>query len=308
MRKFLFIALIICGGIPLLGQINVVLNPSESKATCYDIMIKNTSAEDVHLAGQNYRIYYSAENSSFNAHGLKSYLPKEFTTMSIVQNMEGDATGYGALPFEKNLGFINLATDYHLESKSYLTIDAYTDYKVAQICFTDNPPSELVWAAPGLTDGYATAFNQMAQVMENGMLEKLNINEHIVNIPTNKSDMPVAFQIGNASESIALNNNLRQVSEGHLLDHIKKHFKGGFDRNMGQYVVLASLTEQNKNSLQWLDKSEISEQEDMKVVFKYFDHLEEAKKYHRRFINVGFEDANLFNVGEYGNLQLVKRQ
>lgn len=308
MRKFLFIALVFCSGMPLLGQVNVVLNPSESKATCYDIMIENTSAEDVHLAGQNYRIYYSADNNSFKPNELTSYLPKSFTAMNVVQNMVGAATGYGALPFEKNLGFINLATDYHLESERYLTIDAYTDYKVAQICFTDYAPREIVWAAPGVTDGYATAFNEMAHVMENGVLEKLNINEFIVNIPTNTSDMPVAFQIGNTSESIALNNNLRQVSGRHMLDHIKKHFKGVFNRNMGQYVVLATLTEQNKNSLQWLDKSEISEQEDMKVVFKYFDHLEEAKKYHRRFINVGFEDANLFNVGVYGNLQLVKRQ
>lgn len=308
MRKFLFIALIICGRIPLLGQVNVELNPVSFDANCYNISIKNTSSKDIYLAGQNYRIYYNAENSTFNPNSLKSYLPKEFTTMNIVQNMVGDATGYGALPFERNLGFINLATDYHLDSKKYLTIDANADYIVAQICFTENPPSELVWAAPGVTDGYATAFNEMAQVMENGMLEKLNINEQIVSIPTNTSDMPVAFQIGNASESITLNNNLRQVSEGLMVDHIKKHYKGVLDRNMGQYVVLATLTEQNKNSLQWLDKAEISEQEDMKVVLKYFDNLEEAKKYHRRFINVGFEDANLFNVGDQGNLQLVKRQ
>lgn len=307
MRKFLFIALIFCGGIPLLGQVNVVLNPMESDASCYDISIENTTSKDIRLAGQNYRIYYSAENSSFNAHGLKSYLPKEFTTMSIVQNMVGDATGYGALPFEKNLGFINLATDYHLDSKKYLTIDAYTDYTVAQICFTDNPPSELVWAAPGLTDGYATAFNEMAQVMENGMLEKLTIKELIVKNVPKQGDLPMAYQIGKANESIGISNDVRQVSDGQMLD-LKKHYKGVFDRNMGRYVVLATLTEQNKKNLQWLDKSEISEQEDMKVVFKYCNHLEEAKKYHRRFINVGFEDANLFNVGEYGNLQLVKRQ
>lgn len=306
MRKFLFFVFIICGCKHLSGQVNLTLNPSISQS-CYDIIIVNTSEKAVRLAGQNYRLYYDAKNVHFEPDQLISFLPKEFTPLTIVQNLVGDATGYGALPFEKKLGFINLATDYHLSSGNLLTINAFNEFKVAQICFSDTITNGIVWADQGVTDGYATAFNEFSQLTESNTLEKLNIDELNVNKQLFSEEMPLAFELGTQKNPIEIDNNTKKVSSINSVS--TSNFKNQlFNKKQGRYVVLATVNGKNENGKLLLEQCENIENNNGKFIFKYINDLEEAKTWKRRFINVGFEDTNLFSVSENGTLSSIKQQ
>lgn len=177
MRNLILFAILFSGTSKVLSQVSLNLKHLSAGNTCYHISIQNLSSEDIKIAGQNYRLYYDANGSKFMEDQFVSYLPDEYTPLTVVQNVTGDATGYGFLAFEKYLGFVNLATDYHLSSSNPIIIGKYAEVKIAKICFSEEINSNIIWAKEGLTDGYATAFNELAKLTEDGMLEKLVINE-----------------------------------------------------------------------------------------------------------------------------------
>ncbi|WP_297925446.1 hypothetical protein, partial [uncultured Agitococcus sp.] len=104
-RNFLFLFIALFSAMNLFSQVSLSLIPSYSDENCFNISVENTSSNDVNLAGQNYRLYYDAGNAKFIEKSLISYLPKGYTPIEIVQNLVGNASGYGMLPFENSLGF-----------------------------------------------------------------------------------------------------------------------------------------------------------------------------------------------------------
>lgn len=307
MRNFLFLSIVLFSAMNLFSQVNLSLMPSYSDENCFNISVENTSSNDVNLAGQNYRLYYDAGHAKFIEKSLISYLPKGYTPIEIVQNLVGNASGYGMLPFENSLGFINLATDYILNAKKPIIIKSGNTVSIAQLCFSGHLDHDLVWAAPGLTDGYATAFNEMSKLTKDGLLEKVEIEALNVGLSTLKEEMPVAFTLGNLENSIKLGNDARQVS---TLNEAKGHlFKNyTFKSTSGKYIVIATLNNQNVKHLDLLHETEQLEINGKKYVVKYMDHLDDAKTERRRFINGGFEDSNLFTINEMGELRVVKVQ
>lgn len=154
----------------------------DSNKTTYYIALLNDSDKPVNLAGQNYRLYYDSEAASFDASSIVSFLPQQYTHIKLVENyFDQDASGYGTLPFENHLGFINLAIDYNMSLGKNLSLKPGDWLNVGKIQFNlngENNP-DLVWAQNDLTHTYATAFVEMARV-ENNKLKKLNISDLII--------------------------------------------------------------------------------------------------------------------------------
>ncbi len=146
---------------------------------CYKIALKNKSSKPVGLAGQNYRLYYNSDAVMLEDASIKSQLPASYTPMKLVQHtFDADATGFGVLPFESHLGFINLANDYNLSSAAPVTIGVGETADIADLCFNVTDASQdsgLTWAREDLTQSYATAFVEIARV-EGNKLKKMKID------------------------------------------------------------------------------------------------------------------------------------
>ena len=154
-----------------------------SNQECYKIQLKNKSSKAVGLGSQNYRLYYNSDAVILDESNIQNFLPKSYTAMNLVQHeYDVNATGFGVLPFESHLGFINLATDYKLASKSPVVIEAGESVDIAEICFniSDNAKdADLTWARADLTQTYATAFVEIASVQGN-RIKKMHIDDLVV--------------------------------------------------------------------------------------------------------------------------------
>lgn len=154
-------------------------NESNQMQECYKIALKNKSSKSVGLAGQNYRLYYNSDAVILDEGSIQSYLPKSYSSLKLVQhNFDVDATGFGALPFDSHLGFINLANDYNLSSSGPVEIGVGETVSVGQLCLniTDaSKESQITWAREDLTQTYATAFVEIASI-EGTRLKKMHID------------------------------------------------------------------------------------------------------------------------------------
>lgn len=190
--KFLMLSLVMFLTVFTYGQsVVVVLNKDDSKdqrsdihnQDCYKIQLKNKSTKVVGLAGQNYRLYYNSEAVMMDESSIQNFLPKSYTVLNLVQHaFDVNATGFGVLPFESHLGFINLATDYKLSSGMPVMIGVGETMDVARMCFdiTDvSKDAALTWAKEDLTQTYATAFVEIASVQGN-RLKKIQIDDLVV--------------------------------------------------------------------------------------------------------------------------------
>ena len=152
---------------------------SNEKQECYKIALKNKSGKPVGLAGQNYRLYYNSDAVILDEGSIQSYLPKSYSPLQLVQhNFDVDATGFGVLPFDNHLGFINLANDYNLSSAAPVMIGVGETVDVAQLCLNitdESQESQITWAREDLTQTYATAFVEIATV-EGTRLKKMHID------------------------------------------------------------------------------------------------------------------------------------
>ena len=119
MKKYLLLIIYFLGlSTFLIGQnyYNIRLEPLSTvtiNQACYNIQLSSAEARDFNLAGQNYRLFYDSKLFQFNAQESKSLLGKEiYTSLAIKDNFfQIDASGTGILPFEQNLGFINISSD-----------------------------------------------------------------------------------------------------------------------------------------------------------------------------------------------------
>ena len=150
------------------------VNQPNPKLSCYDIQLASADGVGFNLAGQNYRLYYDAEQFRFNPEKMSSRLIEyQYSPLIIKDNlMDIDATGLGVLPFENHLGFVNLGTDLDDLAEGGITLPASGEWvSTAQICFdyvgatAATPKMQIVWARAELTALFATAYVEIAEWM-----------------------------------------------------------------------------------------------------------------------------------------------
>ena len=107
-------------------------------------------------------------------------LPSSYASLKLVQHyFDMDASGFSVLPYDSHLGFINLATDYHLTAQKPLIINREKPLTVASMCFdvAEGKIPTFTWAQDHLTHTYATAFVEIA-MLEGDQLKKVNIVDY----------------------------------------------------------------------------------------------------------------------------------
>lgn len=162
-----------------LTDVNTATKPGQQ---CYEISLTNQGSKEIALAGQNYRLYYDSETAMLSESSVKTMLPTQYTTLNIVQHFfDIDASGFGVLPYDAHLGFINLATDLNLSASGGLSIPAGKSISTASMCFdvVAGKTPVLTWAQDDLTHTYATAFVELA-LYDGNKLKKGNITEYRV--------------------------------------------------------------------------------------------------------------------------------
>ncbi len=186
--------------VAILEKEPALLKPENQDLTteCYQVKLLNNSGKTIGLAGQNYRMYYDSDAALLDEKSIVSYLSNAYTPLKLVQHThDADASGYGNLPFEQHLGFINLAVDYKLSSAARADIGAGEKINVGRLCFNRvaDKDIQLTWAKQGITETYATAFVEIAQ-MDGKKLKKLNIEDLIVINETTTSVESVHSELG----------------------------------------------------------------------------------------------------------------
>lgn len=169
------------------GQVAVSLTEVDAESAamqrCYHITLTNQGPKAIALAGQNYRLYYDSETAMLAEKSVVSKLPQQYTPMKLVQHhFDADASGFGVLPYDAHLGFINLATDLHLDAAKALSLPAGKAVAVAQMCFdvAEGVTPQITWAQDNLTHTYATAFVELALMDDKGMTTKGAISTYKV--------------------------------------------------------------------------------------------------------------------------------
>lgn len=183
----LMLLLICCMASVVMGQVAVSLIEVGAEAAsaqrCYHITLTNQGSKAIALAGQNYRLYYDSETAMLAEKSVQSMLPQQYTPMKLVQHhFDADASGFGVLPYDAHLGFINLATDLNLDAARALTLPVGKDVAVAAMCFdvAEGVTPQITWAQDNLTHTYATAFVELALMDDKGMTTKGAISTYKV--------------------------------------------------------------------------------------------------------------------------------
>lgn len=154
------------------SQVSVTFSEIEKESVkgirCYNIVLEAQGSNPILLAGQNYRLYYNSDGVLMQENSIKSFLPaNSYLPLKLVQHyFDMDASGFGVLPYENNLGFINIATDYNLTSSEPIVLKKGAPFNVAEICFDvkDGVSPQMTWAQDHLTHTYATAFVELAKL------------------------------------------------------------------------------------------------------------------------------------------------
>ncbi|MEZ4910136.1 MAG: T9SS type A sorting domain-containing protein [Saprospiraceae bacterium] len=184
-NRLMYSAILLCMAIVASGQVELSLTKTSSNDVlyqCYQINLINLAQSEASLAGQNYRLYYSTDGVSLDESSITSMLPDSYLPLKLVQHHHNvDASGFGVLTYDNNLGFINLATDYHLTSNKPLVLKHGVKNTVATLCFDviEGKEPQFTWAQDHLTQTYATAFNEIA-LLNGSNLSKGKITEYRV--------------------------------------------------------------------------------------------------------------------------------
>ncbi len=142
---------------------------------CYEIQLASADLRDLNLAGQNYRLYYDTEKFRYNPNSSQSLLPMDkYTPLVTKDDLTAiNASGIGILPFEENLGFLNIGLDLNDVQNGGIVLPTSGEWvNTAQLCFdyinpdnslSESQEKELYWAREALTDVYATAYVEVAE-------------------------------------------------------------------------------------------------------------------------------------------------
>jgi len=147
----------------------------EKNEVCYFVQIRSANENSWMLAGQNYRVFYDASRATYKVgSGISQLPPNDYAPFTLTTNVPGtDASAFnGLLPFDKTLGFLNYSIDLMDLASGGIALDASGEWiNTTMLCFnvtdeTINNANEcinLIWARPGLTDAYATAFVEVSE-------------------------------------------------------------------------------------------------------------------------------------------------
>ncbi len=147
----------------------------EKQEVCYLVQLRAANGNDWMLAGQNYRVFYDASKAKYKVGSGQSQLaPDDYSPFTLTTNVPGtDASAFnGLLPFDATLGFLNYSIDLMDLASGGISFPSNGDWvTTSSLCFdledeTINDVDaclNLVWARPGLTDSYATAFVEVSE-------------------------------------------------------------------------------------------------------------------------------------------------
>ena len=149
-------------------DLKISLDRIEGKKSCYDISLKTSDNNTVHLAGQNYRLFYDASKLNFTEEASYSHL---------------DPRSYGALDIlnteTKGIGFLSLSiAGRKLTDKSIFLDKENLWTKTLYVCFDRETETgyDLTWANEGKTGAYATAEVTMSEWVDKDHHQVLDIN------------------------------------------------------------------------------------------------------------------------------------
>lgn len=134
---------------------------------CVRLMLKSDNLNALSLSSQNYRMYYNVDNLSLDESSLAMQLPDDKYQIKLVQHVPGiDASGIGLLPFEKNLGFINLSIVHNNVAVPGIALNS-EGLPIADMCFSVkdwNKPMSVVLAREDMTSAYGRAYIEVSSL------------------------------------------------------------------------------------------------------------------------------------------------
>ena len=147
----------------------------DANEVCYEVQLRSANGNPWMLAGQNYRVFYDASKATYKIGSGQSQLsPDDYSPFTLTTNVPGtDASAFnGLLPFDASLGFLNYSIDLMDLASGGIAFAADGEWvTTSSLCFElddetindVNACLNLVWARPGLTDAYATAFVEVSE-------------------------------------------------------------------------------------------------------------------------------------------------
>lgn len=134
---------------------------------CYEIQLNNYSGDAVHIAAQNYRLYYDASVVQFDRQETFSLLPGTgYSSLKVKQAVHNsNASGFGGLEFGATLGYINLAISENMQVDQLTVSTQGSTLPLAVLCFENLDPARepaIIWARAPLTSGYSSAYTTLA--------------------------------------------------------------------------------------------------------------------------------------------------
>ena len=155
------------------------------EALYVNIEVRVDNADQLILAGQNYRIYYPTETLSLNQEGSKSQLsPKKYSNIKWASVLEHvSAQGEGLIDFDEDLGFANFSVELLDNQKGGEKLsDADGWMTIATLKFDVIDSFEevsMLWGRESLSADYATAFVQIAEWKAPLVTSEVEIDEYI---------------------------------------------------------------------------------------------------------------------------------
>ncbi len=185
----LFVVLFACFSAYATSIVDVRLSQQSydksQEALYVNIEVRVDNAEQLILAGQNYRIYYPSETLSLNQKGSKSQLsPKKYSNIQWASVLEHvSAQGKGLIDFDEDLGFANFSVELLDNQKGGEKLnDADGWLTIATLKFDVIDSFEevsMLWGREGLSADYATAFVQIAEWKAPLVTSAVEIDEYI---------------------------------------------------------------------------------------------------------------------------------
>ena len=120
----------------------------QNDKACYDLEIRSPHNEQINLAGQNYRMFYNADQASVIEESIKNYSSlQSYGDLEMISTEQND------------VGFLSLSVDARINNDHTLIVPQDGSWiRVASACFNSisGDSYDLVWASQ-LTQDFASA-------------------------------------------------------------------------------------------------------------------------------------------------------
>lgn len=151
------------------------------RSVCYSTQIKPNGTIPINFAGQNFRIFYNGALAKTTS--VTSLMPSGYSFKVVTDTIVDASIVDGPLSFEPALGFLNYYLDLGDLQNGGVEIPLGEWYSTTRVCFEVEPevfsdPNtclEAVWGREGLTDNYATAFNEISRWISKNKTTSVNI-------------------------------------------------------------------------------------------------------------------------------------